>query len=158
MGYAWYQKEGVNWLSEVPIKNKTQICQVEKIGGKDGCNCANSTQYEIKDVVAEPESYPMEEDVDLEFEECLEEPLPIDDPESPDFIAYRHKDLKLEEIEAGPPTKLKRAFLEVHRLKDDRHVFQQMFSGQGYGEKDFISESKQVLKEFSKNILKSFPK
>ena len=160
LGYAWYKHEGANLISEVPIKNKTQISQVEKIGGKQSCNCANITQYEQEDLVT-ASADPTEEHVDLDFEECLEEPLPIDDPESPDFISYRHNDLKLEEIEAGYSNYMRRAFLEVHRLKNNDSIFLPMHSEEEYGEietHEFFSESAQILKELSKGILKPFPK
>ena len=96
-------------------------------------------------------------------DEVFDEPLDVDDPdnpESPHFVKYRYNDLILKYLEKSVGTRLKKAHLRTHKLKDDLNVIRPAYSLDNIeygGEDDHAHELKKLMKEFSKNVLKSFP-
>jgi hypothetical protein len=96
-------------------------------------------------------------------DEVFEEPLDVDDPdnpESPHFVKYRYNDVILKYLEKSIGARLKKAHLRTHKLKDDLNVIRPVDSVDNIefgGENDQTYEVKKLMKELSKNVLKSFP-
>jgi hypothetical protein len=134
---------------------------IEKTDAQKNCECLNIVSFSSSfcEEMTRLEIKATEEDGD----EVFEKPLDVDDPdnpESPHFVKYRYNDLILKYLEKSVGTRLKKAHLRTHKLKDDLNVIRPAYSLDNIeygGEDDHAYELKKLMKEFSKNVLKSFP-
>jgi hypothetical protein len=134
---------------------------IEKTDAQKNCRCLNIVSFSSSfcEEMSRSETKATEGDGD----EVFEEPLDVDDPdnpESPHFVKYRYNDVILKYLEKSIGTRLKKAHLRTHKLKDDLNVIRPVDSVDNIefgGENDQTYEVKKLMKELSKNVLKSFP-